>query len=88
MVDHITGRIGPRSTGGGEHSLQLAEDTPVFAVAGGTGLGVAVGGEDGGEGGSVQDALERGVEEAGVAQVVQAAPDSQFSHVETKLSIK
>jgi hypothetical protein len=49
---------------------------------------VAVGGEDGGEGGSVEDALEGGVEEAGIAQVAQSAPDAQFSHVETKLSIK
>jgi hypothetical protein len=87
VINHRVGRVSLGLAGGSVDGLELAEAAPLVLLFEAAGLRVLVLAEDGGQGASVQDALEGGIEEASVSQVVQTAPDGQLAHVEANTKL-
>ena len=85
VVDEVAGREAFGLTGGAIDLLQLAEDAPLALLLESACLRVVMGAENAGEDGRMEDCLKSGVEEAGIAEVVETASDGQLAHVETIL---
>lgn len=80
VIDHRIGCIPFGLSCGGEYTLHLTKAAPLSLLFEAARMGMLVPSKDGGEGASVEYALECGIEEAGVAEVVETSPDCQLAH--------
>ena len=80
MIDHRIRCIPFVVSCSSEYCFHLAEAAPLALLFEAACMRVLVLGENGGEGAGVEDALKRGIEEAGVTEVVKTSPDCQLAH--------
>lgn len=85
MVDEIVRRESLSLSGRAIDLFKLTEYAPLSLLPEPACLRVMMRVENVGEDGRMEDCLKSGIEEAGIAEVVEATSDGQLAHVETIL---